>query len=144
MFSKLTILTLSTTLFLAGCGNRSTSSHDVELLTGTPWKYEKAGFDSDEDGIFDALDPTIAGGDKDNTIIFRTDGTGSLVEARIKDKSSEAKSLPFMWSFQNNDSTIYFQDQYYKVQALTNKRLEIYADQKLGGIRTRYIIILRH
>jgi hypothetical protein len=144
MLSKLTILTLSTTLSLAGCGSRSASSHDVELLTGTPWKYEKAGFDSDEDGIFDALDPTIAGGDKDNTIIFRTDGTGSLVEARIKDRSSEAKSLPFMWSFQNNDSTIYFQDQYYKVQALTNKRLEIYADQKLGGIRTRYIIILKH
>lgn len=144
MFSKLTILALSTTLSLAGCSRHGASAHDMELLTGTPWRYEKAGFDSDEDGVFDALDPTIAGGDTDNTIIFRTDGTGSLVEARIKDKSSEAKSLPFMWSFHNNDSTIYFQDQYYKVQALTNKRLELYADQKLGGIRTRYIIILRH
>ncbi len=144
MLSKLTIFALATTLSLTGCGRRSSSAHDMELLTGTPWKYEKAGFDSDEDGVFDALDPTIAGGDKDNTIIFRTDGTGSLVESKVKDKSSEAKSLPFIWSFQNNDSTIYFQNQYYKVQALTNKRLEIYADQKLGEIRTRYIIVLKH
>lgn len=116
----------------------------MELLTGTPWKYEKAGFDSDNDGVFDALDPRIAGGEKDNTIIFRTDGTGSLVEAKIKDKSSEAKSLPFIWSFQNNDSTMYFQNQYYKVQTLTNQRLEIYADQKLGEVSTRYIIVLKH
>jgi hypothetical protein len=144
MFSKLTILALSTNLLLAGCGRHDTSAHDMELLTGTPWKYEKAGFDSDEDGVFDALDPRIDGGEKDNTIIFRTDGTGSLVEARVKERSSEPKSLPFMWAFQNNDSTIYFQNQYYKVQTLTNKRLEIYADQKLGGISTRYIIILKH
>ncbi len=148
MLSKRTIFALSVGLSLAGCGMHSSSSRDLELLTGTPWKYEKAGFDSDDDGVFDALDPRIAGGEKDNTIIFRTDGTGSLIEGKIKgrlsEKLSEAKSLPFIWSFQNNDSTIYFQDQYYKVQALTNKRLEIYADQKLGGGNTRYIIVLKH
>jgi len=144
MYSKLTIFALSTSLSLAGCARHSSSSRDMELLTGTPWKYEKAGFDSDNDGVFDALDPRIAGGEKDNTIIFRTDGTGSLVEAKIKDKSSEAKSLPFIWSFQNNDSTMYFQNQYYKVQTLTNQRLEIYADQKLGEVSTRYIIVLKH
>ncbi len=148
MFSKRTILALTVSLSFAGCGGHSSSSRDLELLTGTPWKYERAGFDSDDDGIFDALDPRIAGGEKDNTIIFRTDGTGSLVEGKLKGNSSErrseVRSLPFMWSFQNNDSTIYFQDQYYKVQALTNNRLEIYADQKLGGINTRYIIVLKH
>ncbi|HEX9513646.1 MAG TPA: hypothetical protein VF939_24310 [Puia sp.] len=144
MLSKCTIFVLSMSLSLAGCSRPNSSSRDLELLTGTPWKYEKAGFDSDDDGIFDALDPRIAGGEKDNTIIFRTDGTGFLVENKIKGKASDARTLPFIWSFQNNDSTIYFQDQYYKVQALTNKRLEIYADQKLGGMNTRYIIVLKH
>ncbi|HWK06525.1 MAG TPA: hypothetical protein VNS58_22980 [Puia sp.] len=144
MFLKRTILAPIVVLSLAGCGRQDASSRDLELLTGTPWKYEKAGFDSDDDGIFDALDPRIAGGDKDNTIIFKTDGTGALVESKIKGKATEPRSLPFMWSFQNNDSTIYFEDQYYKVRALTNQRLEMYADQKLGGINTRYIIVLKH
>jgi len=148
MFSKRTILALSVSLSLAGCKGHDSSSRDLELLTGTPWKYEKAGFASDDDGVFDALDPRIAGGEKDNTIIFRTDGTGSLVEGKIRsrstDKPLESRSFPFIWSFQNNDSTMYFQDQYYKVRALTNKRLEIYADQKLGGMNTRYVIVLKH
>ena len=104
----------------------------MELLTGNPWKYEKAGFGSDDDGIFDALDPRIAGAEKNNTIVFRKDGTGC------------ADTLPFQWAFQNNDSTIYFQDQYYKVRTLSRHRLEIYTDQKLGTIPTRYTIVLKH
>jgi hypothetical protein len=104
----------------------------MELLTGNPWKYEKAGFDSNDDGIFDALDPRIAGGEKNNTIVFRKDGTGS------------SDTLPFIWAFQNNDSSIYFQNQYYKVRVLSRNRFEIYADQKLGTVPTRYIIVLKH
>jgi hypothetical protein len=148
MIPKRTILALTVGLSFAGCGSRPSTSRDLELLTGTPWRYESAGFDSDEDGVFNALDPRIDGGEKDNTIIFRKDGTGSLVEGRVKARSSEklveSRTFPFMWSFQNNDSTIYFQNQYYKVRALTNNRLEIYADQKLGRIKTRYIIVLKH
>jgi len=104
----------------------------MELLTGNPWKYEKAGFGSDDEGIFDALDPRISGGEKNNFIIFRRDGTG------------QADALPFIWSFHNNDSTIYFQNQYYKVRTLSSNRLEIYADQKLGAVHTRYTIVFKH
>lgn len=125
-------LMIAAGFLLTGCSNRSASKHDLELLTTTPWKYEKAGFDSNDDGIFDALDPRIAGSEKDNTIIFCKDGSGTM------------NSLPFVWAFQNGDSTIYFQDQYYKVRTLDKHRLEIYADEKLGGVNTRYIIILKH
>jgi hypothetical protein len=38
-----------------------------------------------------------------------------------------------MWAFQNDDSTIYFQDQYYKIRTLDKHRLELYADEKFGG-----------
>jgi hypothetical protein len=132
MYSKWTIFALSVSLAVSGCSTKSSSPHDVELLTGNPWKYEKAGFDSNGDGIFDALDPRIAGAEKNNTIIFRTDGTGS------------SDTLPFMWAFQNDDSTIYFQDQYYKVRTLSTHRFEIYADQKLGSVNTRYTIVFKH
>ena len=123
---------------LTGCLNRSPDKKDLELLTATPWKYESAGFDSNDDRVFDALDPRIAGNEKDNTIIFRKDGTG------YSQLESKKDGFPFIWSFQNHDSTIYFQDQYYKVRILTRHRLEMYADQKLGASNTRYVIVLSH
>ena len=145
-----TIITLLITgLSVTGCSGRNGNGKDLELLTNTPWKYEKAGFDSNDDGIFDALDPSIAGSEKDNSIIFCKDGTGySELGPNSKQSPKSTKgapeSLPFIWSFQNGDSTIYFQDQYYKVRTLDRHRLEIYADEKLGQVNTRYIIILKH
>jgi hypothetical protein len=135
---------LPASLFLGGCDKNSSSGRDLDMLTHNPWKYEKAGFDSDEDGIFDALDPRIAGCEKDDQIIFRADGTGTFEEGAIKCKISDPDSLPFAWSFQDHDSSIYFQDQYYKIQALTDSRFVIYADQNLGGVNTRYTIIFTH
>jgi hypothetical protein len=131
-------------LSIGSCHGIHSSSHDVELLTHTPWKYQKAGFESNQEGVFDALDPQIAGCDKDVRIVFKPDGTGSLDQDLTKCKVSDPASLPFVWSFQDNDSSIYFQNQYYKVRTLTNDRLEIYADQRLGEASTRYIIIFRH
>jgi hypothetical protein len=134
MYNRWTIFTLliAAGLSVTGCLDKRGTKKDLDLLTNTPWKYEKAGFDSNDDGIFDALDPRIAGSEKDNTIIFCKDGTGTI------------NSLPFIWAFQNRDSTIYFQDQYYRVRILNRHRLEIYADEKWGGVNTRYIIILKH
>ena len=126
-------------ILLSGCSNKSTSHKNLELLTATPWKYEKAGFGSEDDVHFDALDPRIAGSEKDNTIIFCKDGTGYTQQgAKNKD------TFPFIWAFQNNDSTIYFQDQYYKIRVLDDHHLEIYADQRLGGSNTRYTIVFHH
>lgn len=138
------IIPFSASLLLASCDKNNRSGPDLDLLTHASWKYEKAGFDSDEDGVFDALDPSIAGCEKDNTITFRTDGSGSMQEGLIKCKISGPDSLPFSWSFQDKDSTLYFQDQYFKVRSLTRERLEIFADQTLRGISTRYVIILKH
>lgn len=142
MFSKWTILTLTAGILTTGCSHKGASGKDLDLLTGTPWRYEKAGFDND-DGTFNALDPRIAGNEKDNTIIFCKDGTG-YSELTHRSRNSNPDSLPFIWAFQNGDSTIYFQDQYYKVRELSPNRFEIYADQQLGGVNTRYTIILRH
>lgn len=142
--SNLILFVLPASLFLVACHQNGSSGRNLKMLTSSPWKYEKAGFGSDDDGVFDALDPRIAGCEKDNTIVFRGDGTGALLEGTIKCKLSDPDSLPFMWAFQNNDSSIYFQHQYYKVQLLSDNRFEIYADQNLGGVNTRYTIVFKH
>jgi hypothetical protein len=159
MISKSTIFLLIAGSLAIGCSNKGATKKDIDLLTANPWKYEMAGFGSGDDGNFDALDPTIAGSEKDNAIIFRKDGTGCIQSAFSQptfsqpnssqqtfsqQPSSRSKdSFPFIWAFQN-DSTIYFQDQYYKVRVLSRHRLEIYADQRLGGSNTRYTIVLSH
>ncbi|HEY4286141.1 MAG TPA: hypothetical protein VGN00_03490 [Puia sp.] len=149
MIFKSTIFLFIATSLAISCSNKGATKEDVDLLTATPWKYEMAGFGSGDDGNFDALDPTIAGSEKDNAIIFRKDGTGSIQsissQQTFSQQTSRSKdSFPFMWAFQNNDSTIYFQDQYYKIRVLSRHRLEIYADQRFGGSSTRYTIVLRH
>ena len=141
MFSKWIILSLTAGVFTTGC-SRSASGKDLDLLTGSPWKYEKAQFDDDE-GTFDAMEPSLAGSEKGNTVIFCKDGTGYSQYAH-RSRTGNPDKLPFMWAFQNDDSTIYFQDQYYRVRALTRERFEIYADQRLGGASTRYTIIFTH
>jgi len=148
MLLKWTIPVLSICLTLGSC--RGKSGRDTELLTHSPWKYEQAGFntdandDGDDDPHFNALDPRIMGFVKDYTVVFRSDSTGALRETRVESKHPTPDSLPFFWSFQNNDSLLYFQDQYYRIQTLTNDRLIIYADHKLGDDNSRYTIILKH
>ncbi|HZE85986.1 MAG TPA: hypothetical protein VE035_16820 [Puia sp.] len=142
--SKSILSVLLASLSLAACERHGSSGEKLKLLTHSPWKYETAGFGSDDEGTFNALDPRIAGCEKDNTIIFRMDGSGSLKEGATRGKLSDPDSLPFMWSLQNNDSTIYFKDQYYKLQVLNNDQMVIYADQKLGGVNRRYTIVFRH
>src|SRR5580698_9870754 len=107
IFARTVPLLLPACLLIMSCDKNSSSGRDIELLTQTPWKYEKAGFDSDQDGVFDALDPRIAGCEKDDTVIFKADGSGLLNEGPIKCSQTEPGSLPFMWAFQNNDSTLY-------------------------------------
>ena len=143
MLWKWTILSLSASFILGGC--RGTSSHDTELLTHSPWKYEKAAFNTDDndDNRFDALDPRIIGFVKDYTVVFHADGTGTLKDTRVR-KHSGPDNLPFYWALQNNDSLLYFQDQYYRIQTLTNEHLVIYADHKMKGSHSRYTIVLKH
>ena len=142
MFLKWTILTFAAGILITSCTHRSGSGKKVELLTGTPWKYEKAGF-SNDDGSFNGLDPQIAGSERDNMVIFCKDGTG-YSEYFHKSRNGNPDSLPFMWALQNDDSTIYFQNNYYKIRVLSRERLEMYANQKLGPVSTRYTIVLKH
>src|SRR5262249_28725884 len=139
MLIRGTILVFAAFVFGGGSSCRNRSGKDLEVLTNRPWKYERAGFDG-EGGSFDALDPRNAGNENDNTIIFCKDGTG-YSQFPHRSRAGSPDSLPFIWS-QPNDSTIYFQDQYYKVRVLTPRRLEIYADQHFGGTSTRYTIVL--
>jgi len=133
-------------LFLLGlsCGKNGSRQSKSQLLTNAAWKYEKAGFDSNEDGYIDVLDPKIAGCESDDIILFNPDGTGSFNIGGMKCDPSDPPSLPFIWSFEDKGNAMFFQEQHFIIKTLSVSRLEMFAYQHFSGITTKYMIILKH
>jgi hypothetical protein len=141
---KSMILFLPIAMVAANCNKKSSAQSKMGLLTKAAWRYEKAGFDSNHEGVMDALDPRIADCQKDDITIFYADGSGSFDGSSLKCDASDPSSLPFFWSFQNNAKTIYFQEQNFTIKTLSDKKLEIYTTQDFGGIKTNYTIVFKH
>jgi len=114
------------------------------LLTKAAWKYEKKGFDSGSDGYVNVLDSRLSDCEKDDITIFNPDGSGVFKTGIRKCDQSDPPFLPFTWMFGNHDSTIYFENQYFRIQTLTDKRLEIYHEEEIGGDDVRYVIAFSH
>jgi hypothetical protein len=144
ILSKLLGLILLTGLLLMACGEGASRKSRAELLTRTAWKYEMAGFDSNQDGYIDVLDPKIADCESDDIIRFNSDGTGSFNIGGIKCDPSDPPSLPFMWSFENKENVLFFQEQHFKIKTLSDSRLEMFTYQYNAGISTKYMIVLKH
>jgi hypothetical protein len=141
---KLPTLAFALGLLCATCGEKNSDKSKSELLTKAAWKYEKAGFDSNQDGYIDVLDPRIAGCESDDIILFNRDGTGSFNIGGIKCDPNDPPSLPFVWSFENKENAMYFQEQHFVIKTLSPSRLEMFTYQIDAGITTKYMIILRH
>jgi hypothetical protein len=142
-FTGLLLLLLLSLGWLALHGNKSQNERTA-LLTHSPWHYEKAGFDSDQDGYIDVLDPRIDDCEKDDLIIFNRDGSGSFNTGSRKCDPSDPPILPFLWSFENNARSMYFDDQNFTIETLSASRLEMYSYRQAAGITSKYLIILRH
>ncbi|HTQ26488.1 MAG TPA: hypothetical protein VMI35_00095 [Puia sp.] len=137
-------LVLITAVVMTGCRAKNGADEKTALLTRAAWKYEKMGFDSDEDGYIDVLDSRVSDCEKDDLTIFRPDGSGVFQSGRIKCDPSDPPSLPFTWLLENHDSSIYFEEQYFRIKTLTDSHLEIYHDETLAGSDVRYIIAFTH
>lgn len=141
---KLPFLLFSLGMLGLNCGSNNSQKSRYELLTNMAWKYEKAGFDSNQDGYIDVLDPKISGCERDDLILFNKDGTGSFNIGGIRCDISDPPSLPFMWAFENRENAIYFQEQHFQIKILSRSRLEMITYQHSGDITTKYMIILKH
>jgi hypothetical protein len=131
-------------LVLAGCSGNGSERSRKALLTRSGWKYQKMGFESAKDGYIDVLDSHNSDCEKTDITIFNPDGSGYLQSESVKYDPSDPPSLPFRWSFENNASDIYFEEQHFKVKTLSESRLEIYQDERIGGDEIRYIIAFSH
>ena len=142
--SALAVILGLASLLSQGCRQTAVDKAKTALLTRAAWKYQKIGFDSKEDGYIDVLGSRLEDCAKDDITIFNADGSGTCQTGPLKCDPADPTALPFRWSFENHDSTLYFEEQHFKVKTLSENKLEIYNEEHLGGTNVRYIISFGH
>lgn len=105
---------LSTLLILGSCqkddSTNTTTKTKTELITLKAWKYNDAKIDADNNGTGDQAIPAgvIEPCQTDNAITFTTNGSGTVDEGPTKCDATDPQSIPFTWSFTNNETTLNF------------------------------------
>ena len=149
------LLLLPALMISTGCKkNNSTKKTNTELLTQSIWKYDHAGLDLDNNGTIDSQVPAgmLQSCDTDGTISFNSGGTGVLDEGPTKCNAANPQSVPFTWSFKNNESIINLSNAVFggltgdiKMLSITDSQLTLEKDVTYGiGVTVNVIVVLKH
>ena len=81
-----------------------------ELIASSAWKYNDAKIDSDNNGTGDVALPAgvVESCQTDNTILFASNGTGTVDEGPTKCNATDPQKIPFTWNLASNESVINF------------------------------------
>jgi hypothetical protein len=135
--------------------NNNNNQVKVNLITSAAWKYDTAGIGDNNGNLITALPPgTIAACDKDNTITFRSDSTGTLNEGTLKCNSGDPQTTNFKWWFKDDGATLYTPDDIFgnssftgdfKVLELTDSKLRVSKQVTISPYPTTNIVLhLKH
>ena len=114
--------------------NGSGGKTKMDLITSAAWKYDTAAIDITGDGTTDqALPPgTIENCDRDNTITFKKDGTGTVDEGGSKCNTTDPQQTAITWQFKDNETVINIPDAIYggisgdfKILEMTETKLRL-------------------
>lgn len=124
--------------------NNNTGKTKTELITSSTWKFDNAKIGTiDVSSYFDDCD-------KDNTVTFVSNGTGTADEGPTKCDPSDPQTVPFNWSFENNETTIHTSTPLFagngdfNLNILSDTQLAVARDTVLAGITQTFIITLKH
>lgn len=156
-FQKITMKHSALAIFVLGilgisaCSKKDNNTASrTELITSATWKFQKAGFDVNGDGFIDAdLPPgSLLDCQKDNTISFAANGTGTVDEGATKCEPSDPQSTAITWSFRNNETVINFPTAVFsnldgdvKIVTLTSTKLSLSKTITLGGTSTADVVV---
>lgn len=150
---KLTLFALALTgITMASCSkNDSSGPSKTELITSGTWKFKSAGIDVNADGFADTNLPPgyeLYSCQTDNTLLLKTDGTGTLDEGATKCDPADAQSTAITWSFKSNETVINFPQAVYgslsgdvKIVKLTSASLILAKTVNIGGTSNVDIIV---
>lgn len=97
-------------LMVSGLSSCQKSNDDepktkTALLSSSLWKIASIGVDLDKNNTVDLPYP-LENCEKDNTLEFKTDGTGITYEGATKCDPDDPDTENFTWSFKNNETIL--------------------------------------
>jgi hypothetical protein len=125
----------------------------MQLITQASWKYDTAGIGADNSGtIVTSLPPGIIKDcQKDNTITFMSNGTGTEDEGPTKCDSASPQTTNFTWSFAANQTEIVSTDSLFvaigdtlTITSLTTTQLHLLRQLVIQNIPVILDLYLKH
>ena len=82
----------------------------TELISASAWKYNDAKIDTDNNGTGDQPIPAgvVEACTTDNTIVFASNGNGTVDEGPSKCDPADPQSFPFTWNFTSTETVLNF------------------------------------
>jgi hypothetical protein len=153
-FPKPALMLLLTAASFTACqkdDDDEDSKTNMEKITLSAWKYDKASVDTDKNGTADSDLPPgfVEACDTDNTLTFDDDGTGIIDEGATKCNTSDPQSTSFTWSFTAGETKINFPTAVFygidgdvTIKTLTETKLELMKEVTIPSLPSSVNIIL--
>ena len=147
------VLALLTIISITACKKGGGAKSNTELLTQTTWKFDNAALDVDRNGTPDSPVPPgfLQSCDTDNTLTFKSDKTGVVDEGATKCDPAGPQTIPFTWTFKDNEQTITLGNVAFgglngdvKVKTLNDTKLELHKDINVLGTAVNVIVYFKH
>lgn len=117
----------------------------AQFLAQSSWKFDNAKVAGTDVSAF------LNACDKDNTVLFVSDGTGTADEGPTKCKPANPQTVPFTWTLLNNDTALHASAPLFPggngdftVITLTATQLVVSQDITVSGTTQNAVITLKH
>lgn len=155
MKNKLFFLAICCFAFFSCKKNDSSSQNNnnkTSFLVQQSWKFNNAGLDPDKNGTIDLdVSSQIPACLTDNSVTFSVGNTGVSDEGSTKCNTSDPQTVPFGWSFTNNETMISINGNAiagkggeFKIITLNGTQFTLSKDTILLGTQTAFIVNLKH
>lgn len=136
-------------LFIIACkkssyNNNNPSKTKTDLITASLWRFDNAKLAGvDVSGYFDDCE-------KDNTVTFVSNGTGTTDEGPTKCNAADPQTVPFNWTFENSETSIHTSTPLFpgtgdfKISTLNDTQLSVSRDTVILGLTQTFTINLKH
>lgn len=155
MRNKLFLLGIFSLAFFSCKKDDSSSQNNntkTDFLVQQSWKFNNAGLDPDKNGTIDLdVSNQIPGCLTDNSVSFATGNIGVSDEGSTKCNATDPQTVPFGWSFTNNETMISItgnaiagKSGEFKIITLNNTQFTLSKDTVVLGTQTAFIVNLKH
>ena len=140
MFPEFIITILIALATLCDTNKGEIKKSKLELLTQKEWVLISYGYDKDGNGLIDPAEEEIRDCERDNSYVFKNDGTGTCYDNFIS-CGNGISDFQFSWKFGNDQSTLVFSSHTGSITRLNENQLIICDNEKPAR---KFITVFKH